>query len=370
MYNLSTAWSLLKGLYPREIILDDPIENPTHETWTQVPSAMGSSIVVCSGMTPLSFYKVWAYDGGVYTDETTAAGNDTANDMTLMPADGGASGDAYYFGFSGFSVVTNSLRADLWINMGTAGSGNPTLKWEYDNGTAWVAADYVMQDGTSSFLGTTGWKNIIIYPGIFGTLPFWTQTSVNGTYAWWMRARLTAGSYTTIPSGTRAGYPAQLGEAITGFSQPVPARNLWVSCTNNSGGNTGGVYIYGRDAMGSPITDAIGVNQYGVNPFASLRAISMRGGPMNEMVLIGWGTILGLSNKLMHSSDGFAWQKNASLGTPVVTALAKGLGEWPWAGYYNTIDVGTIASGDQYHLWYVGRDLPRKPLRDIDATTT
>ena len=366
MYNLSTAWSLLKGLYPREVVEDNPVREVVHETWTQVPSTMTSAIVMASGMSALACYQVWAYAGGVYTDETTAAGNDTVNDMTLMPSTGGASGDAYYFGFSGFSVLDTNFHFNLWINMGTAGSGTVTLAWEYLIG-GWSTVQYVA-DNTSSFRGTTGWKYVYIWPNLtHPTWSMWTVGVVSGVSAYWIRARLTVGSYTTVPSGTRAAYAAQYGEPVTGFSQPVPPRVLFVTSTNNSGGNAGTIYIYGRDALGECTYDAIAVGGQGSNPFASITAASMVGGPLcMETLYIGWTSKLGLSRKLMYPPDVLVWQKNASLGSPGVVALNRALMAGWSNNYGNTLDVGTIASGDEYHLWYVARDIARKPLRDND----
>lgn len=133
-------------------------------------------------------YKAIADDGGVKTDETTAAGNATANDMTLLPAVP-AVNDAYYWGailpFDSASVV-----------VGTSGAGTWTITWEYWNGSAWASLSGVSD-------GTTGLK-------ITGRCDFtrpsnWAQTAVATFQAYWIRARVSAyTSITTQPKGNQS----------------------------------------------------------------------------------------------------------------------------------------------------------------------
>lgn len=135
-----------------------------------------------------SFYKAIADDGGVTTDETTAAGNATVNDMTLLPAVP-AVNDAYYFG-------SLSLFDSIGITIGTAGVGVWTITWEYWDGDSWDALAGV-SDGTAGFTVT-------------GRVDFtrpddWAQTTVATFSAYWVRARVSA--YTSIvtqPKGTQA----------------------------------------------------------------------------------------------------------------------------------------------------------------------
>jgi len=118
-----------------------------------------------------------ADDGGVLTDETTAANSGTSNDMTLTPASP-AVNDAYYWGHS-------EQFPQMKVNVSTAGSGL-TITWEYWNGSTWTALSGVT-DGTSSF--TTSGLNYVSW-----TLPGnWATTTVNsqGPY-YYVRARLSA----------------------------------------------------------------------------------------------------------------------------------------------------------------------------------
>jgi len=131
-----------------------------------------------------------AYDGGVYTDETTAANNTTTDDMTLLPASP-AVDDAYYFGY-------DYRTRKITLNISTAGVGTWTITWEYYNGSSWTALSNV-SDGTSGF--TASGTNNITY-----TLPTdWAKTTVNGIEKYFIRARLSSfTSITTQPKGAQA----------------------------------------------------------------------------------------------------------------------------------------------------------------------
>ncbi|MBA7645510.1 hypothetical protein ES703_53268 [subsurface metagenome] len=138
-----------------------------------------------------------AEDGGVFTDETGAAQDAVANDMTLLPVctNGGlAVGDAYYFGF-----VRTWDR--LWLNIGTAGVGNYALAHEYWDGDSWeLLPDFV--DATSEFTIAGLNKMDFTRPGD------WATTNKGGDLpatVYWIRARVTAVvTYTTQPLGTQA----------------------------------------------------------------------------------------------------------------------------------------------------------------------
>jgi hypothetical protein len=82
--------------------------------------------------TALAVDKVFLYDASVpsYTDLTTAANEDTANDVPILPSPVGAD-DKLLIG-------SLSLFQRCVIHMGTAGIGTYTLKFEYWNGAAWT----------------------------------------------------------------------------------------------------------------------------------------------------------------------------------------------------------------------------------------
>lgn len=122
-----------------------------------------------------------ADDGGVQTDQTAAAKNPTANDMTLLPAIP-AVGDAYYLGHA-------NLFDLALLNLTTQGIGVWTIIWEYWNG-AWAPLAGV-SDGSNGFTSATGWRVIsFTRPGN------WVLTTILGMNRYWTRARVSA--YTSI----------------------------------------------------------------------------------------------------------------------------------------------------------------------------
>ncbi len=136
-----------------------------------------------------------ADDGGVQTDETAAANNAAANDMTLLPA-APAVNDAYYFGAYG---VFDKLN----LNIGTQGAGDWTITWEYSNNaggwTALTASIYT--DTIDHFRGAAGIKTIEFNEPI----STWARQAVNGITAFWIRARVSAFvNIVTQPLGTQA----------------------------------------------------------------------------------------------------------------------------------------------------------------------
>jgi len=133
---------------------------------------------------------VVADDGGVQTNETAAAQNPTASDMTLLPV-APAVDDAYYFGFS-------RPWDSLWLNVGTAGVGTWTLAWEYWNGTAWIALADVVDDTTAFTMAGTK-KVAFTRPGD------WVSTTILTMNLYWIRARVSSFTgMTTQPLGTQA----------------------------------------------------------------------------------------------------------------------------------------------------------------------
>ena len=156
---------------------------------------------VCQEDSQYPMYKLrqvleYAYSyesaGSVWTNESTAALDDTANDMNLL-ASADSTNDAYYFG-------ADEEFLGAYINIGTAGVGTYTVTWEYWNG-AWVALGNV-DDTTTGFTAGTGWY------WVRWDLPSDWATYNNGGStgtAYWVRARISAWTaITTPPKGTRA----------------------------------------------------------------------------------------------------------------------------------------------------------------------
>jgi hypothetical protein len=138
-----------------------------------------------------------ADDGGVFTDETTAANEATANDMTLLPAVPVAS-DGYYFG-----SAQQFRRLD--VNVSTVGTGTYTLAYEYWNGSIWTSLTVV--DGTTNFK-SSGVNTITFTPP-----GDWAATTVNSQGPFfYIRNRVDAGTTTAIPLGQIAS--THIGQAL------------------------------------------------------------------------------------------------------------------------------------------------------------
>lgn len=132
-----------------------------------------------------------ADDGGVQTDETTEANNDTADDMTLLPLVP-VQNDAYYFGFA--SPVKGM---NLYVSQ--AGDWAGDTVWEYWHGSAWIT----VVDGPSGAKKTfeaAGSQDYTWTPQ-----SNWAETAVNGLTAYWVRCRVTTiASINTQPLGQQA----------------------------------------------------------------------------------------------------------------------------------------------------------------------
>jgi len=135
-----------------------------------------------------SIGKAIADDGGVMTDETAAANDAVADDVTLMPA-APAADDAYYFGASAMFNI-------LHITVSTNGSWSGTYTYEYWDGDEWKAVSD-LSDPTNGFTAGTGTFDIT------WTCPTdWQTTTVDGNDLYWVRFRIvTFSSITTQPLG-------------------------------------------------------------------------------------------------------------------------------------------------------------------------
>lgn len=167
------------------------LDGQTASLATTVDGTSTTFIVGQSPSAQTSLTGALADDGGVFTDETTAANNATANDMTLLPATP-ATDDAYYFGWD------TEMPTKIDVNIGTQGVGVWTITWEYYNGS-WTALSGVT-DNTSGFTAAAGTHSVT------WTKPSdATSTTLQTIDAYWVRGRVSAyTSVTTQPLGTQA----------------------------------------------------------------------------------------------------------------------------------------------------------------------
>jgi hypothetical protein len=370
-FGIHQAWSYLKKLIPPEELPADgkATQAGAQDIWAYPPSAASNTIVPSyNGPAMVNVNYAYQDDGGVFTDYTAEAASDAANDIAFYPATP-ATNDAFYFGFSGITPVADSAYWML-VNIGTAASGTHSIKWEYYNGTAWVqftTIGYDLSDKTSGFKSPAGWRSVR-WTFITAVLPMnWSQVSVNSAYAYWLRARFSGGAFTTVPSGTRLGFanPAAM-TAVTGFSQPVPPRNLTLSYSSVSMGpkdTIGYVYIWGMNALGESTYAAISPGFSGLlatqqYTFAWIQAISCYGIASFDNYAVGWGENLGLSKRLIDGRDGF------SLGIRAASIFSPGWVVWKrhdggLHAYNNHITLTSLASSEIIVVNYITRDIAK-----------
>jgi hypothetical protein len=129
--------------------------------------------------------KCFVYNGS-YTDRTDQANSDPINDVTITFS---SINDAIYIGqaetFFGMQVKYSTKGVQ---------AANTTVVWEYSEGSSvWSTLDVL--DETRQFTQDVGTYYI--------TIPHkpsdWAKETVNSVKKFWIRARLTAGSYSTQP---------------------------------------------------------------------------------------------------------------------------------------------------------------------------
>jgi len=168
----------VQSLVDGSFVSGDMLNAEVHEETTDIVFMPGSLAI-----------QVLAAFNNAGTNETTAAQNATANDITLPTTGSGV------FEFA-FDHQAKSLRLDI----GTAADASWTVTWEYYDGSSYNAFSNVT-DGTSNFtndgLRTVTWS----IPSA------WTRNSLHSIQGFWVRARISAvTSLTTVPVGTQASY--------------------------------------------------------------------------------------------------------------------------------------------------------------------
>jgi hypothetical protein len=208
---VSVAQSILVTSAPTVALEYQLTPTATVEPTTSVTHAIvtvDDSVAVSSVPTAPKTYAVLdamggavADDGGVETDETTAANNDTANDMTLLPSTP-AVGDAYDFGYA-------STFGGIEVKIDTPGVGTWDITWYYWNG-AWTALADVVDD-TNAFRPTV--SGTITRYNVRWTIPGdWALKTIQSKNLYWVRAEVTSyTSKTTQPKGTRCYIETAIG---------------------------------------------------------------------------------------------------------------------------------------------------------------
>lgn len=163
-------------------------------------------ITVDDGPQRYRLVNAQADDGGVLTNETPAANEESPDDMTLLPAVP-AVGDAYYFGSA-------TVFQEVVLEISTLAIATTlTLAWEYWNGGAYVAIPAVL-DGTELGATPLGQSGRVTFtpPGD------WAPDTIGGRLAYHVRLRVTAAAgVTQQPLGQQA-YTMNADPLIDGFT--------------------------------------------------------------------------------------------------------------------------------------------------------
>lgn len=154
-------------------------------------------------------------DGGSFTDDSADAKDAGAGDVALLPGTP-AQNDAFYFGSP---VRFKQIEMDV---AGTNGVSVTTdLKFEYYNGSAWVALS--VTDGTSGLTDLSAGKKIS-----WSIPATWSLVTVNSQSAYWIRIRENSSSpsWSTIPlvSQVNLGISAIIDVNIDGTSAFATAK--------------------------------------------------------------------------------------------------------------------------------------------------
>ncbi len=143
-----------------------------------------------------AFFQVDGSGGPSYVDETTDANSAAAGDVTVFPA----TEDTSDYCLIGFASPFRAVR--YVIATQGVGSGLST-SWDYWNGSTWAAISGVatLTDGGSAFTAAAGtYETLWSGAGLSG----WALTTINGATLYWVRLKITAGSYSTNPILTQA----------------------------------------------------------------------------------------------------------------------------------------------------------------------
>jgi hypothetical protein len=215
-------------------------------------------------------------DGGVFTDETTAANDATTLDITLLPATP-AVNDAFYVG-------KNYPFSEVDFDIGTQGVGTWTITWEYYNG-GWVPLENVT-DGTSGFTAAAGVQTVSFDQPID-----WQTNSVNsqGPF-YYIRARVSAyTSVTTAPVGDEVNIQPKwaIGEYVKFATSGAVGKLLQVT----DSGATGSMIVAIESGSGT-VVDNDPISQAAGGPMAA----AIQGTPSDTAAAGGMGRLIALDD--------------------------------------------------------------------------
>jgi hypothetical protein len=196
-----------------------------------------------------AFFQVDGSGGPSYVDDTTDVNSSAAGDVLPFPA----SEDTSDYCLIGYTSIFRAVRTVI----ATAGTGTPTAAWEFWNGSTWAAISSVatITDGTAAstipFTAAAGtYETSWTGTGLTG----WAPVVINGSASlYWVRVKISAGSYTINPVLTQQWIIQGADHLATDLS--LTTANEWMD--GGTVANTG--YVVGdslelvlRSLTGSP----------------------------------------------------------------------------------------------------------------------
>lgn len=179
----------LRNLYPRT---DRPFQQDRAQydyiNLRQFPVSSVDEVTILN-RSENTLDAVYSYDGSAYTDNITEAGTSSGTAFSVYADATPDVNDAIYFGLGfKFLGVIHRLQT-LGVN-----GGSLAVTWEYYNGSTWASLT-TTASVTGADLFTASGK-------VTWTMPSaWATTSVNSSGdMYFVRARMSAGSYSTAPS--------------------------------------------------------------------------------------------------------------------------------------------------------------------------
>lgn len=162
---------------------------------------------------PIVSIKHFKAVGSVYTTISPIPFPAGVNALPSPPA----AGDILYIGFTPKVFGTSAMPNALYVG-GLISGGNITTKvWEFWNGAAWVAVPDIVDDWGMIGSGTVLWN----YDGT--NMDTWTNSTINGVNATWLRFRVTAvGASPTAPK-INALFTLRNFIQVSGIKGDIPA---------------------------------------------------------------------------------------------------------------------------------------------------
>ena len=192
------------------------------------------------------FAAVWKNANGTWTDYTTAANNNTANDLSFF----GVNTDTLFFGHS---VKYNYIH---FVEGTAQANGAQTLSWKYWNGSTWATLTLGLSEPYQDSFFTTS-VNLATHQVWFGAPADWETTTVNGTSGkYWIKLSTSAAYAAAV---VMSSVSSAIWQTVVHTFRQNPSNYLWIAYVR--GGrealNTGDVMFAKYLLVSPPVGEAV-----------------------------------------------------------------------------------------------------------------